>query len=59
MLDAAEAEARARGCLRARLSTFDFQARGFYEKQGYRVVGTLADYPPGGAMYWMRKELEP
>ena len=59
MLAAAEAEARLRGCLRARLSTFDFQARGFYEKQGYCVVGTLADYPPGSAMYWMRKDFSP
>lgn len=39
------------------LRTFGFQARGFYEKQGYRVVGALEDYPPGNAMFWMRKDL--
>jgi ribosomal protein S18 acetylase RimI-like enzyme len=53
----AEAEARARGCAHIWLSTFGFQARGFYEKLGYRVVGTLEDYPPGDRLYWMRKEL--
>lgn len=58
VLAMAEAEAIARGCVRVQLRTFDFQARDFYERQGYRVVGTLADYPPGGAMFWMRKEFD-
>lgn len=53
----AEAEAVTRGCSRAWLRTFDFQARGFYEKLGYRVVGALEEYPPGSALYWMRKDL--
>ena len=56
LLGMAEAEAQSRGCVRVTLTTFGFQARGFYEKQGYRVVGTLEDYPPGNAMYWMRKD---
>jgi GNAT superfamily N-acetyltransferase len=57
LVSMAEAEAVARGCSRVWLRTYDFQARGFYEKLGYRVVGTLEDYPPGGALYWMRKDL--
>jgi len=57
VLEMAEAEAIRRGCVRVQLSTFSFQARDLYERYGYRVVGTLEDYPPGGAMYWMRKEL--
>ena len=57
LMSMAEAEARARGCARVWLRTFDFQARGFYEKLGYRVVGRLEDYPPGDALYWMRKDL--
>lgn len=57
MLAAAEAEARARGCTAVQLKTFSFQARGFYEKQGYTAVGALIDYPPGATLYWMRKDL--
>jgi GNAT superfamily N-acetyltransferase len=51
----AEAEARGRGCIGAWLNTFSFQARGFYEKQGYRVFGEIADHPPGGARYFLQK----
>jgi ribosomal protein S18 acetylase RimI-like enzyme len=54
----AEEEARARGCQWSWLRTFGFQARGFYERLGYRVVGVLEDYPPGDALYWLRKDLE-
>jgi GNAT superfamily N-acetyltransferase len=57
LLQTAERIAVERGCKRCILSTFAFQARAFYEKQGYSVVGTLEDYPPGSAYYWMRKEL--
>ena len=53
----AEAEARTRGCSHVMLTTYSFQARGFYEKEGYRVVGEMAGYPPGAAYYWMRKDL--
>ena len=59
LLLAAETEARRRGCTRVHLTTFSFQARGFYEKQGYRVVGRLDDYPPGSAFYWLRKDFLP
>ena len=57
LLRMAEAEARARGCSHVMLTTYSFQARGFYEKEGYRVVGEMADYPPGAVYYWMRKDL--
>lgn len=56
LLSMVEAEARIRGCKRAQLKTFGFQARAFYERHGYRVVGTLEDYPPGSTLYWMRKD---
>jgi len=59
LLLAAETEARQRSCTRVFLRTFSFQARGFYEKQGYRVVGQLDDYPPGEAFYWLRKDFVP
>ena len=57
LLRMAEAEARARNCLHVMLTTYSFQARGFYEKEGYRVVGEMAGYPPGAVYYWMRKDL--
>jgi len=58
LLDAAEAEARSRGCIGARLDTYTFQARGFYEKQGYRVVGAIPDCPPGQTRFTMIKRLD-
>lgn len=58
LLEKAETIAASRGCTRCILSTYEFQARVFYEKQAYRVVGTLEDYPPGSAYYWMRKDLQ-
>ncbi len=54
----AEAEATKRGCRHVRVGTFSFQARGFYERLGYRVVGQLEGYPPGETDYLLRKELE-
>ncbi len=56
LLRMAEAEARRRGCSHAMLTTYSFQARGFYEREGYRVVGEMVDYPPGATYYWMRKD---
>jgi GNAT superfamily N-acetyltransferase len=53
----AEDEAIRRGCHHAWLDTFSFQARGFYEKLGYRVFGTLADYPAGHSRFFMTKTL--
>ena len=57
LLRMAEAEARTRDCVHVMLTTYSFQARGFYEKEGYRVVGEMAGYPPGAMYYWMRKDL--
>jgi GNAT superfamily N-acetyltransferase len=53
----AEDLARERGCVGVFLDTFSFQARGFYEKLGYGVFGTLDDHPRGGARYFMSKRL--
>ena len=57
LLRTAEVEARTRGCAHVMLTTYSFQAGGFYEKEGYRVVGEMAGYPPGAVYYWMRKDL--
>lgn len=56
LVEQAEQLARARGCDHAYLTTFSFQARSFYERLGYRVVGQLDDYPPGMCYYWLRKD---
>jgi GNAT superfamily N-acetyltransferase len=57
LLIRAEDEALRRECRHAHLDTFDFQARGFYEKLGYIVFGQLDDYPPGHTRYFLRKAL--
>ena len=57
LMDRAEAAARAQDCMGVWLDTFSFQARGFYEKRGYQVFGTIDDYPPGQSRYWMKKLL--
>ncbi len=53
----AEAEARSRRCHGAWLDTFQFQARGFYERNGYRCFGQLEDFPRGQARFFMKKSL--
>jgi GNAT superfamily N-acetyltransferase len=56
LLREAEEAARARGCRHAYLRTYSFQARAFYERQGYRTVGELDGWPPGHRSYWMRAD---
>lgn len=58
LLQAAEGEARRRGCRYVHLETFSFQARPFYETLGYSVFAELGEYPPGHAHYYLRKTLE-
>src|ERR1051326_710812 len=55
LLRAAEAEAITRGCGAVWLDTFSFQARGFYERLGYSVFGTLEGYPPGHRRHYLYK----
>ena len=57
LMSRAESEAIGRGCHGAWLDTFEFQARGFYERLGYACFGQLDDYPPGFARYFMKKGL--
>src|SRR3982074_3040906 len=49
--------ARDAGCVAARLDTYEFQARPFYERHGYEVYGTLEGYPADGRTYSMKKSL--
>jgi GNAT superfamily N-acetyltransferase len=56
LIQRAEAEASARGCHSVWLDTFEFQARGFYERLGYACFGELKNYP-AGPRYFMSKRL--
>lgn len=57
LMQAAEDQARALGCTDVSLDTFEYQARPFYEKLGYRLFGTLEGYPPGYRQYYLTKSL--
>ena len=57
ILLAAEAEAKRRGCSNAFLDTFDFQAKPFYERLGYRQWGSLVEFPEGHSRFFMMKQL--
>ena len=57
LLTTIEEVAAARGCTRAHLDTFSYQARPFYERHGYELFGTLDDYPPGHRRFFLKKAL--
>ena len=58
MIDAEE-EAIRRGCRGAWLDTYSFQARGFYERLGYAMFGTIENYPPGHSRFFLKKTFGP
>lgn len=57
LLAAAEAEAVRRGCRRAYLDTFEFQAPTFYKERGYRPFGELPDFTAGHTRVFLSKAL--
>jgi GNAT superfamily N-acetyltransferase len=59
MIRTAEEEAQRRGCTRAVLNTVTFQAPGFYQRQGYQVLGRIECEPPGHTRMCMTKKLGP
>lgn len=59
LLALAEDQARQRGCIGVFLYTYSFQAPGFYQKQGYELLGVLDDCPPGHQRFYLKKRLAP
>ncbi|WP_030622301.1 GNAT family N-acetyltransferase [Streptomyces sclerotialus] len=57
LLQAAEDEARRRGCARMTVSSYSFQAPDFYARQGYRETGRLPGIPGGHEDVYFLKEL--
>ncbi len=57
LLREAERIASARGCDFIKLDTLSFQARGFYEKHGYDVFGTLENVGRDHRHFYMKKDL--
>ena len=54
-----EDEARTLGAVGAHVDTFSFQARGFYERLGFTVYGTIEGLPPGHRRYVLFKRFTP
>jgi GNAT superfamily N-acetyltransferase len=46
-----------KGCYLSVLSTFDFQAKDFYLKHGYKVFGVLDACPKSHCRYYLSKKL--
>lgn len=57
LMAAAERIAIERGCVGAWLTTFTFQARGFYEKLGYAVFAEIENSPADNVRLLMKKRL--
>jgi GNAT superfamily N-acetyltransferase len=55
----AEELARKHDAIGAWVDTFSFQARPFYEKLGFRLYGTIEDYPPGHQRFFLKKRFVP
>lgn len=57
VMDAAEAEMAARGCVQVVVSSHSFQAPGFYARRGYREVCRVEGYPAGHSHVTLVKPL--
>ena len=49
--------AKSKGCRKSFLNTFNFQAKPFYEKNGYKVAYVQEGYPIKNTRYFLEKDL--
>ncbi len=59
LMNEAEKIARAHGCIGIWLDTYEFQARGFYERLGFEMFGALDGDTAHPSRFFMRKKLAP
>lgn len=59
LLTRVEAFAREKRMVGIWVDTFSFQARPFYERHGYSVIGTIENHPIGGQRFFLQKLLDP
>jgi GNAT superfamily N-acetyltransferase len=57
LVEAAETEARLRGCKHVWLDSYTFQAPAFYQRLGYEVFGALHGYPPPEDRVFLTRQL--
>ena len=57
LIEKAEAFARENGCENALVETTSWQAKPFYEKNGYSHMATLANRPKGHSSHYLTKML--
>ena len=57
LLEAAEVEAKSRGCLTILVRSYNFQAPHFYERYGYKAALILDDFPDGHSYYILTKKI--
>ncbi|MDY3723015.1 MAG: GNAT family N-acetyltransferase [Treponema sp.] len=57
LLEAAEEEAKKRGCHSVHVDTMSWQAPEFYKKNGYKIISELNNIPIGYKKFHLIKEL--
>jgi ribosomal protein S18 acetylase RimI-like enzyme len=57
LLEAAEAEAKSKGCITILVRSYGFQAPHFYERYGYKIEHILNGFPEGHSYYFLAKKI--
>jgi GNAT superfamily N-acetyltransferase len=57
LMNKVEQEAKSLGTILSNLTTFDYQAKDFYMKQGYEIFGVLENCPINHNLYFLKKAL--